>query len=56
MWLTGYLLTVLSELATSHIRVDVTKMKGEVDLVNKYIICEELGRYSSPFFTNLIYF
>ena len=25
-------------------RVDVTKMKGEMELNCKYIICEELGR------------
>ena len=35
----------MSDTTTAHIRIDVNKMKSEVDLHRRYIICEELGRY-----------
>ena len=35
---------VMSELLTAHVKIDVEKMKTEVDLHKKYIICEQLGR------------
>ena len=35
---------VMSDLLTAHVKIDVDKMKTEVDLHKKYIICEQLGR------------
>jgi len=47
---------VMSDLLTAHVKIDVDKMKTELDLHKKYIICEQLGRYSlvchSDVFTN----
>ena len=37
---------VMSDLLTAHVKIDVDKMKTELDLHKKYIICEQLGRYS----------
>lgn len=42
--LLGFGISVLSELVSSHIQLDVNKMKGETELNNKYTVCEELGR------------
>ena len=35
----------MSDLLTAHVKIDVDKMKTELDLHKKYIICEQLGRY-----------
>jgi len=34
----------MSDLLTAHVKIDVDKMKTELDLHKKYIICEQLGR------------
>jgi len=36
---------VMSDLLTAHVKIDVDKMKTELDLHKKYIVCEQLGRY-----------
>ena len=52
-------LLVLSELVSTHIRIDTNKMKGELELNKKYIICEELGRsvhHVSHYSMNIFHF
>jgi len=35
---------VMSDLLAAHVKIDVDKMKTEIDLHKKYIVCEHLGR------------
>ena len=35
---------VMSDLLAAHVKIDVEKLKTELDLHKKYIVCEQLGR------------
>jgi len=34
----------MSDLLAAHVKIDIDKMKTEIDLHKKYIVCEQLGR------------
>ena len=35
---------VMTDLLAAHVKIDVEKLKTELDLHKKYIVCEQLGR------------